>query len=66
LITGLAIGLSLLTVNLDHFVMSEHPELLVWGYTGGADGVRTLSTDRVITNILSLSILRTVFCRTCV
>jgi len=42
LMTGLAIVLSFLTVTLDHFVVSEHPELLVWVYTGGADGVRTL------------------------
>ena len=42
LMTGLAIGLSFLTVALDHFAVSEHPELLVWVYTGGADGVRTL------------------------
>ena len=42
LMTGLAIGLSFLTVALDHLAVSERPELLVWVYTGGADGVRTL------------------------
>lgn len=42
LLTGLAAGLSFLTVSIDHLAVSEQPELLAWVYTGGADGVRTL------------------------
>ena len=45
LMTGLAIGLSYLTVTLDHLAVSTQSELLVWVYGGGADGARTfLST----------------------
>ena len=42
LMTGLAIGLSFLTVALDHFVVSQNLEPLARVNTGGADGVRTL------------------------
>ncbi len=42
LMTGLAIGLSFLTIAVDHLALSRQTELLTWVYTGGAAGVRTL------------------------
>jgi uncharacterized membrane protein len=42
LMTILAIGLSFLTIAIDHLAQSEELTRLTWVNTGGADGVRTL------------------------
>ena len=42
LMVGLAVGFSFVTIALDQFVQEKRPDLLIWVYAGGPQGVDSL------------------------